>query len=69
VEEVQSCMLVNFGERLPHEAALVFAKAMHKARHLAGSWISAGECLVKIADHYIRVWGPRLRKRRPRGPQ
>jgi len=59
---------VNFGERMPRPNAVTFAKAIHKARHDAGSWISAAECLVRIAQHFVDVWGPRLNKRFPRQP-
>jgi hypothetical protein len=47
---------------------VLFATAIHKARHDAGSWLSAGECLVMIARHFVNVWGPRLNKPFPRRP-
>src|SRR5437763_9113401 len=52
VEEAQMCALVNFGERMPRRTAVLFATAIHKARHDAGRWISAGECLGRIAQHF-----------------
>jgi hypothetical protein len=68
IEEAQMCALVNFGERMPRGAAVLLAMAIHKARHDAGRWISAGECLGRIAQHFVNVWGPLLNKRRPRRP-
>jgi len=63
VEEAQMCALVNFGERMPHGAAVVFAAAIRKCRHDAGRWISSGECLGRIARHFVNVWKPLLEKR------
>jgi hypothetical protein len=62
------CALVNSGELIPRPIAVLFATAIHKARHDAGSWISAGECLVRIAQHFVNVSGARLNKRFPRPP-
>ena len=68
VEEAQMCAFVNFGERMPRRTAVLLATAIHKARHDAGRWISAGECLGRIAQHFVNVWRPLLTKRCPHRP-
>ncbi len=68
VEEAQMCALVNFGERVPRRAAVVLAAAIRKARHDAGRWIPSGECLGRIAQHFVNVWGPLLNERSPPRP-
>jgi hypothetical protein len=68
VKEAQMCALVNFGEHMPRPMAVTLATAIHKARHDAGRWISAGDCLVRIAQHFVSVWGPRLNQQFPRRP-
>jgi hypothetical protein len=68
VKEAQMCALVSSGELIPRPIAVLFATAIHKARHDAGIWISAGECLIRIAQDFVNVWGPRLNKRFPGRP-
>ena len=40
------------------------ALAFSAARKAAGRWIPAGECLTRIAGHFIEVWEPILERRR-----
>jgi len=69
VEEAQMCALVNFGERMPRDVAVVLATAIRKARHDAGKRLPSGECLVRIAQHFVNVWRPLLNERSPPRPR
>jgi hypothetical protein len=46
---------------VPRRVAVLFAAAMRVARKEAGKPLSPGECLVRIARHYIDRWEPVLR--------
>jgi len=69
VEEAQMCTLANFGERMPRDVAVVLATAIRKARHDAGRRLPSGECLVRIAQHFVNVWRPLLNERSPPRPR
>ncbi|MFL5399529.1 MAG: HNH endonuclease [Myxococcales bacterium] len=55
-EERQMCARGEFEVWAPRRAAAVIALAFSAARKAAGHWISAGECLVRIAQHFIDNW-------------
>src|SRR4051812_29420406 len=55
-EERQMCARGEFEVWAPRRAAAVIALAFSAARKAAGRWISAGECLVRIAQHFIDNW-------------
>ena len=63
-EDRRMCARGEFEVWAPRRAAAVMALAFSAARKAAGRWISAGECLTRIADHFIDVWEPMLERRR-----
>jgi hypothetical protein len=65
IEEAQMCAQANLGERMPRHAAVTMAAAFRKARHEARRWLTAGECLVRIAQHCLDVWRPLVNERSP----
>ena len=52
------CARGAFQAWLPRATSLLVAAAFHAARKAAGRPLSAGECLVAIAQHFIDLWGP-----------
>ena len=59
-EERQMCARGAVRLWLPPSVALVVSAAFRAARREAGRWISPRDCLLRIADHFIEVWKPRL---------
>jgi HNH endonuclease len=57
------CARGEFEVWAPRRVSAVIALAFSAARKAAGRWISAGECLTKIAEHFIEVWEPALKVR------
>ncbi|MFL5248583.1 MAG: HNH endonuclease, partial [Myxococcales bacterium] len=55
-EETQMCARGEFEVWAPRRVASVIALACSAARRAAGRWISTGECLARIAQHFIDVW-------------
>jgi len=62
-EDRQMCARGEFEVWAPRSTAVVIALAFSAARKAAGRWISSGECLTRIAQHFIDVWEPTLRIR------
>src|SRR3954452_8342503 len=63
--KAQMCAGDELEFRLPLRVASLFGRAMRVAREEAGRPISPGECLVRMARHFIDVWGPRMAQRSP----
>jgi hypothetical protein len=59
-EDTRMCARGEFEVWAPRRVAAVIALAFSAARKAAGRWISAGECLTRIAEHFIEVWEPAL---------
>jgi hypothetical protein len=55
-EETQMCARGEFEVWAPRRVASVIALACSAARRAVGRWISTGECLARIAQHFIDVW-------------
>jgi hypothetical protein len=61
---IDDCMMnaetnfVRLELALPPRTRALLAAAFRAARNDAGTWLSNGECLTKIAKHFIAVWGP-----------
>jgi HNH endonuclease len=55
-EEKQMCARGELEVWAPRRVASVIALACSAARRAAGRWISTGECLARIAQHFIDVW-------------
>jgi HNH endonuclease len=62
-EETRMCARGEFEVWAPRRVASVIALACSAARRAAGRWISTGECLATIAEHFIAVWEPALAAR------
>ncbi|MFL5435242.1 MAG: HNH endonuclease [Myxococcales bacterium] len=62
-EETQMCARGEVEVWAPRSVAALIALACSAARKAAGRWISTGECLARIAQHFIDVWEPLLRVR------
>jgi hypothetical protein len=62
-EETRMCARGEFEVWAPRRVAAVVAQAFSAARKAAGRWIPAGECLTRIAEHFIEVWEPALEVR------
>jgi hypothetical protein len=62
-EEAQMCARGELGAWVPLRVRGLVALAFRAARTAAGCRLSPGECLVRIAEHFIEVWGPALQER------
>jgi hypothetical protein len=62
-EERQMCARGAFRLWLPASVAVVASAAFRAARREAGHWISPSECLLRIAEHFVEVWKPRVAER------
>jgi hypothetical protein len=58
------CARGVFQAWLARDAALVVAAAFCAARKEARRSLSPGECLVAIAEHFIKVWKPLIAQRK-----
>jgi len=70
--EGQMCARGTFSVCMPVSVAEVVKATFRAARAAAKRWLSAGECLVALAEHFVETWSarrarPRIRRaRRPR---
>ena len=55
-EEAQMCARGNVEIVVPRRIRGLLAMAFHAVRNAAGEWISPGECLVRIGEHFLEVW-------------
>ena len=62
-EEAQMCARGEFDAWVPRRVAGLIALAFSAARKAAGRWMSPGECLGRIAAHFVEVWKPLLAER------
>jgi hypothetical protein len=62
-DERQMCARGAFRVWLPPSVALLVSAAFRAARSVAGRRIPHSECLVRIAEHFIAVWKPRLARK------
>ena len=63
-EKTHSCARGEFDLWAPRSAAGLVALAFCAARKAAGGWISSGECLALVAEHFIETWKPELQQRK-----
>jgi len=70
--EGQMCARGTFSVCMPVSVAEVVKATFRAARAAAKRWLSAGDCLVALAEHFVETWSarrarPRIRRaRRPR---
>src|SRR5438067_5300326 len=50
------CARGTFSAWMPVSVAEVVKAAFRSVRALAKRWLSAGECLVRLAEHFIETW-------------
>ncbi len=62
-DEKQMCARGELDLRVPSRIAALLGAALRAAREDAGRWISPGECLERVARHFIETWGPALAER------
>jgi len=61
-EEGQMCARGTFSAWMTVSVAEVVKAAFRAARAAAKRWLSAGECLVAMADHFIETWREHLKQ-------
>ncbi len=52
--------------RVPRRIAFLLDAALRAARQAAGRWITLGECLERLAQHFVDTWKPVLAERSTR---
>lgn len=62
-EERQMCARGDFDLRAPRRVGALLTAAISAAREAAGGWLPPGECLRRVAQHFIDVWEPALKRR------
>ncbi|HET7823865.1 MAG TPA: HNH endonuclease signature motif containing protein [Anaeromyxobacter sp.] len=65
-EERQMCVRRELDLRVPRRVDRLLAAAFRAAREAEGRWLKAGECLARIAVHFIATWKPLLKERTTR---
>ncbi|MFL5411366.1 MAG: HNH endonuclease [Myxococcales bacterium] len=63
-EERQMCTRGELDLRVPVRVRVLVAAAFAAARKAARRWLTPGECLQTIAQHFVDTWGAALRERR-----
>ncbi len=56
----------RFALRVPRSVGVLLAAALRAAREAEGRWIRPGECLVRVAAHFIETWKNAIPQRRSR---
>jgi hypothetical protein len=59
-DEEQICARGSFTVWMPVSVAEVVKAAFRAARAAAKRWLSAGECLVTLAEHFVQTWRAQL---------
>ena len=68
-EEVQMCAQGKVKLVAPRRILALLSLAFRAARNDAGRWLPPGECLRRIAVHFVEVWKPLLAERNTRQKQ
>lgn len=55
-EEAQTCARGSLPVRMPGSVAILLRAALAAALEAEGRWITAGERLVRVAQHFIETW-------------
>src|SRR5438270_8706559 len=61
-DEAQMCARGTFSVWMTVSVAEVVKAAFRAARAAAKRWLSAGECLVALAEHFVEVWREQLKQ-------
>ncbi len=62
-EETQTCARGKITLRVPRRVGLLLGAAFRAARRAAGRWLTPGECLERLAAHFIDTWKAALAER------
>ncbi len=62
-DDAQMCARRDLDLRVPVRVRVLLETAFRAARTAAGGWLSPGECLRRIAQHFIGTWAPVLKQR------
>lgn len=62
-EATQTCARGELDLGLPRRVALLLSLALRAARELEGHWLSPGEALEEIAEHFVETWETALKER------
>jgi hypothetical protein len=67
IERAQMCARGELDLRVPREVGALLNAAIRAAREAAaGSWLSPGECLTRIVEHFVETWEEALAERSTR---
>jgi hypothetical protein len=55
-EERQMCARGELDLRVPRRVGLLLRAAFGAARGVAGHWLGPGECLERMAEHFVASW-------------
>jgi hypothetical protein len=62
-ERAQMCARGELDLRVPRGVGALLDAAVRAAREDAGYWLSPGECLTRIAEHFVETWEEALAER------
>lgn len=62
-EDAQMCARREVTLRVPVRVGALVRAAFRAAREAEGRWLTPGECLVRVAEHFVETWVPRKRTR------
>jgi hypothetical protein len=62
-DERQMCVRGELDLRVPRRVDRLLAAAFRAARDAEGRWLGPGECLARIAGHFVATWKPALKER------
>ncbi|HZX95713.1 MAG TPA: HNH endonuclease signature motif containing protein [Myxococcales bacterium] len=62
-DDAQMCARGELVVRGPGRVCALFAAACAAVRKRVGRFVGAGECMLRMSEHFIETWGPALRDR------
>jgi hypothetical protein len=65
-ERAQMCARGELDLRVPRGVGTLLDIAVRAAREASGYWLSPGECLARIAEHFVETWEEALAERSTR---
>ncbi len=61
--EAQMCARAELDLRVPRRVGALLSATMRAARAASDRWLSPGECLERVAEHFIETWKDALAER------
>jgi hypothetical protein len=65
-EDAQMCARRELAWRVPSRVATLVRAAFRAAREAEGRWLTPGECLLRVAAHFVATWEGAVPDRRTR---